>query len=256
MASTFLRSPLTAAALLLALGALSGCSSLDRQYELESKNKRINKLSAQVTALSEENQMLLARQGELSGERDQLSERVAKLERRNTELVEQVSTLAKRRLEEQQRDRQAKALAAARAREEERRRAAAAEAAAREAAEAEARARAAAETQAREAALVNAPKTPSDDHVNYYLRIISLPENARNEQVIARLARHLEANEGLSNIRTHVYEKHWVIDIGPFSSKTSDDAVTLRDRVRELRYQGRKDFVTSYFTRYPKKDPK
>lgn len=83
----------------------------------------------------------------------------------------------------------------------------------------------------------------------YYLRIISLPLTRDNEHRVALIAKHLTA-QGIEGVSARKSGRHWVVDIGTFASRNSQDATLLRQRIRDMRYQGRRDFRSAYFTRY------
>lgn len=83
----------------------------------------------------------------------------------------------------------------------------------------------------------------------YHLRVISLPHSAKSQERAELIARHL-SEKGLKEVKARRAGAHWVVDIGDFPSVVTPEAVDLQRTVRELKYQGRQDFRTAYYTRY------
>lgn len=221
----------------LGVMGLVGCAQVDQQRRIEGQQQRIEVLSGQVAALETQHSDAVQRSEALSSERDALSARLDATERENRDLAAQLAELAKRRLEDAAARREAEAELARRA---------AAEQATRQPTEPAA-------TQPAEAPPTLEASQPTEElpgEGKYHLRVISLPLTDYNAVAIKELADHLVQREGLANVVAHQSGSHWVIDIGPFDSTRSPEAVALRERIRALRYRGRLDFATAYFTRY------
>jgi hypothetical protein len=83
----------------------------------------------------------------------------------------------------------------------------------------------------------------------YHLRIVSLPGNDRYEKYLKELKEHL-ARKSVSDIVVRKSGSYWVMDIGYFDSYKDGDAVALRDKIRGLDYEGRKQFKDCYYVKY------
>jgi outer membrane murein-binding lipoprotein Lpp len=84
----------------------------------------------------------------------------------------------------------------------------------------------------------------------YHLRIISLPNNRHSEQVARSIASYLSSQGITGAIPRLSSGKHWVVDIGTFTSIRSSDASTLKEKVRGLRYRGIRQFKDAYYVPY------
>jgi hypothetical protein len=83
----------------------------------------------------------------------------------------------------------------------------------------------------------------------YHLRIISLPGDARHGQLVQEMAQFLRA-QGVQDVNPRRSGQFWVIDIGNFSSIRSPEAVSVKNKVRDLKYRGIQQFKSAYFAEY------
>ena len=84
---------------------------------------------------------------------------------------------------------------------------------------------------------------------NVHLRIISLPKNSPNRDAIDEITYFLEKLE-IEHVVPRASGNFWVIDIGYFSNTRVTEAVSLRDRMRSMKFQGVRQFEDSIFVTY------
>jgi hypothetical protein len=82
-----------------------------------------------------------------------------------------------------------------------------------------------------------------------HLRIISLPKNEPNRDAIDEIASFLEERR-ITDVVARASGNFWVIDIGFFPSTGVSDAVSLRQDIRSMKFQGVRQFEDSIFVTY------
>jgi len=82
-----------------------------------------------------------------------------------------------------------------------------------------------------------------------HLRIISLPKNEPNRDAIDEITSFLEEMQ-INDVVPRISGNYWVIDIGFFPSTGVSEAVSLREQIRGIKFQGVRQFQDSIFVTY------
>lgn len=88
----------------------------------------------------------------------------------------------------------------------------------------------------------------------FYLRIISLPLHDYYHKKASSIAEYLKKKEGIKDVvarKSHNKNtEFWVVDIGNFNSPKTADAKELQNKIRNLKYEGSRQFQDAYFLSY------